>query len=319
MHYRTLGRTGLRISEVSLGSWLTCVNPTEKKATSDVVHRALDLGINHIDTADIYGNGVAEAVLGEILEGVRRSSYIIASKVFWPTGSGPNDKGLSRKHIHETVDASLRRLKTDYLDILYCHRYDTSVPLEETVTAMEDLVVQGRILYWGVSCWTAKQIARACRLATRHKPAVDQPPYNVFDRHIEQDVLGTCAKEGLGVVVWSPLAQGVLTGKYLKGQPVNSRAADDKLYKLMRRYFEPKCTAAVRELVEIAKDANLTPSQVALGWCLRRDQITSVIVGATHVAQIEENARTAMLPKAVLSAVENVVRSAPTVSATDPL
>ena len=213
MRYRTLGRTGLKISEVSLGSWLTFVKTIEKKAAADVVRRALDLGINHIDTADIYGNGAAETVLGEVLEGVRRRSYIIASKVFWPTGSGPNDKGLSRKHIHETVDVSLRRLKTDYLDILYCHRYDTEVPLEETVTAMEDLVVRGRILYWGVSCWTAKQIARACRLATRHKPVVDQPPYNVFDRHIEKDVLGMCAKERLGVVVWSPLAQGVLTGK----------------------------------------------------------------------------------------------------------
>ena len=319
MRYRTLGRTGLKLSEVSLGSWLTFGNTLEKHTVSDVVHRALDLGINHIDTADIYGNGAAETVLGEILGDIRRSSYVLASKVFWPTGAGPNDKGLSRKHIHETVDASLKRLGTDYLDILYCHRFDTEVPLEETVTAMEDLVVRGRILYWGVSCWTAKQIAHACRLATRHKPVVEQPPYNIFDRHIEKDVLSTCAKERLGVVVWSPLAQGVLTGKYLKGLPANSRGADDKLYGLIRRYFEPQCDIAVKELVNIAKDASLTPSQIALGWCLRRDEITSVIVGARNVSQIEESTKVTLLPRSVLNAVEGIARSAPSVSAVDPL
>ncbi len=316
MNYRVLGRTGLKISEVSIGGWLTYGSTVEQTAARDVVRRALDLGINHVDTADVYAQGACETALGQVLDGVRRSSYVLASKVYWPTGPGPNDKGLSRKHVHETIDASLKRLKTDYLDIFYCHRPDPDVPLEETVVAMEDLVARGKTLYWGVSCWTAEQITKACRLATRSKPVVDQPPYNVFDRHIEKAVLGACDAEGLGVVVWSPLAQGVLTGKYLKGKPKESRAANDKINKFMQKYFEPPMTAVVEKLVAIAKEAGLTPGQVALGWCLRRGEVTSVIVGATSIAQIEENAKATSLPKEVLAAVEKAVKDAPVVEAT---
>ncbi len=315
MNYRTLGRSGVKISEVSLGAWLTYGSLVDQATAVETVRRALDLGINHIDTADYYGQGASESALGEILAGVRRSSYVLASKVFWPTGPGPNDRGLSRKHIHETIDASLRRLKTDYLDIMYCHRYDPEVPLEETVAAMEDLVARGKILYWGVSCWTAPQIARACRVATRYRPVVNQPPYNIFDRHIEHDVLDTCAAESLGVLVWSPLAQGVLTGKYLGATPANSRGAHERFGRLLEMYRGPHCTAVVAELVEIARHAGLTPGQVALGWCLRRAEVTSVIVGAASLSQIEENAKAAVLPDQVLAAVEQVVARAPMLDA----
>jgi len=313
MEYRTLGRTGLKVSAVSLGGWLTFGNTVDGATTKKIVHRALDLGINHVDTADVYAQGGCESALGEALFGVRRAGYVLASKVFWPTGPGPNDRGLSRKHVMESCAASLARLKTDYLDLYYCHRYDPDVPLEETVRAMEDLVTQGRILHWGVSCWTSAQIRDAMKLATRHAPVVDQPPYNVFDRHIEKDVLATCAKEGLGVVVWSPLAQGVLTGKYLPGKPEDARASNAKVNKFIEKYLTKDATATVKKLASIAEGAGLAMNQLALGWCLRRPEVTSVIVGATSVAQIEENAKAATPPKDVLAAVERVVKDAPLV------
>jgi len=313
MDYRTLGRTGVKVSAVSLGGWLTFGNTVDIPTTKKIVHRALDLGINHVDTADVYALGKCEEALGEALFGVRRSSCVLGSKVFWPTGPGPNDRGLSRKHIMESCAASLARLRTDYLDIYYCHRYDPDVPLEETVGAMEDLCAQGRILYWGVSCWTAAQIRAAVKLARRHPPAVDQPPYNVFDRHIERDVLGTCSKEGLGVVVWSPLAQGVLTGKYLAGRPGDARASNAKVNKFIDKYLTADASAVVKKLAAIAQKAGVRPAQLALGWCLRRPEVTSVIVGATSVEQIEQNALAAALPKDVLAAVERVVKDAPLV------
>lgn len=313
MEYRVLGRTGLKVSSVSLGGWLTFGNTVDNATTKKIVHRAFDLGVNHVDTADVYAQGACESALGESLFGVRRSIYVLASKVYWPTGPGPNDRGLSRKHLIESCAASLARLKTDYLDLYYCHRYDPDVPLEETVRAMEDLIAQGRVLHWGVSCWTSAQIRDAVKLATRHAPVVDQPPYNVFDRHVEKDVLATCAKEGLGVVVWSPLAQGVLTGKYLAGKPKAARASNAKVNKFIDKYLTPEMTATVKKLASIAQEAGLTMIQLALGWCLRRPELTSVIVGATSVAQIEENAQVVPLPKDVLAAVERVVKDAPLV------
>ena len=240
---------------------------------------------------------------------------MLASKVFWPTGPGPNDKGLSRKHIHETIDVSLKRLRTDYLDIFYCHRFDPETPLEETVAAMEDLVARGKILHWGVSCWTSDQIRNACRLATRHKPSVNQPPYNIFARQIEKDVLATCATQGLGVAVWSPLAQGVLTGKYLNEPPAGSRALNEKVNKFMQKYFTPEIKRVVEKLAGIAREAGLTTSQLALGWCLRRSELTTVIVGATNVGQLEETAKAAALSRDLLDAVEKAVKDAPQVDA----
>lgn len=311
METRTLGRTGVRISQVSLGGWLTFGRTEDARATGTIVRRALELGINHIDTADVYSLGRCEEVLGEVLAGVRRSSIVLASKVFWPTADGPNDRGLSRKHVHETCAASLRRLRTDYLDVFYCHRHDPDVPLEETVAAMEDLVAQGKILYWGVSCWTSEQIRAACALARRHKPVVNQPPYNVFDRTIERDVLATCAAEGLGVAVWSPMAQGVLTGKYLDRAPAGSRGANAELRPFLQKYLSTDCTAVVRRLAAIAREAGLTPGHLALGWCLRRPELTCVLVGATGVAQIEESAKAAPLPADVLARVDEAIAGAP--------
>jgi aryl-alcohol dehydrogenase-like predicted oxidoreductase len=315
VQYRTLGRTGLKIGAVSLGGWLTYGNTVDAGATTPIVRRALDLGVNYLDTADVYAQGECESAFGRALEGVRRSSFVLGSKVFWPTGPGPNDQGLSRKHIHESCAASLKRLKTDYIDLYYCHRHDPDVPIDEVIRSMEDLVSQGKILYWGVSCWTSGQIREAIRLSRTHRPVVDQPPYNLFDRNVEKDILTTCAKEGVGVVVWSPLAQGVLTGKYLEGKPAGTRGSSEKVNKFMERYLRPEATATVKGFVALAKQAGLTPAQLALAWCLRRPEVTSTIVGATNVAQIEETAAAGPLPKEILPALERLTREAPLIDA----
>ena len=315
MQYRPLGKTGLKIGAVSLGGWLTYGNTVDASATTLIVRRALELGVNYLDSADVYAQGECESALGKALEGVRRSSVVLGSKVFWPTGPGPNDLGLSRKHIHESCAASLKRLKTDYIDLYYCHRFDPEVPIEEVIRSMDDLVTQGKILYWGVSCWTSGQIREAIRLSKTHKPVVDQPPYNFFDRNVEKDLLTTCSKEGVGVVVWSPLAQGVLTGKYLESRPAGSRGASEKVNKFMERYLKPEAAATVKGFVALAKQAGITPAQLALGWCLRRPEVTSAIVGATSVAQIEETAVAGPLPKEIVPALERLVREAPLIDA----
>jgi len=315
LQYRAMGRSGVKLSAVSLGGWLTYGSTIDAARTSAIVRRAVDLGVNHIDTADVYAQGECETALGRALEGIRRSSLVLASKVFWPVGPGPNDQGLSRKHIHESCAASLKRLKTDYLDIYYCHRFDPEVQVEDVIRSMEDLIAQGKILYWGVSCWTTGQIRETIRLARIHRPAVDQPPYNFFDRNVERDLLLTCAKEGVGVAVWSPLAQGVLTGKYLDGKPAGSRGANEKVNKFMERYLRPDAAAAVKAFVALAKQAGLTPAQLALGWCLRRPEVTTAIVGATSVAQIEETAVAGPLPKEILPALERLARETPLIDA----
>jgi len=310
-----MGRSGVKLSAVSLGGWLTYGSTIDAARTSAIVRRAVDLGVNHIDTADVYAQGECETALGKAIEGIRRSSLVLASKVFWPVGPGPNDQGLSRKHIHESCAASLKRLKTDYLDIYYCHRFDPEVQVEDVIRSMEDLIAQGKILYWGVSCWTTGQIRETIRLARNHRPAVDQPPYNFFDRNVERDLLLTCAKEGVGVAVWSPLAQGVLTGKYLDGKPAGSRGANEKVNKFMERYLRQDAAAAVKAFVALAKQAGLTPAQLALGWCLRRPEVTTAIVGATSVAQIEETAVAGPLPKEILPALERLARETPLIDA----
>jgi aryl-alcohol dehydrogenase-like predicted oxidoreductase len=310
-----MGRTGLKIGAVSLGGWLTYGGTVDAATTASIVRRALELGVNHLDTADVYAGGECETAVGRAIEGIRRSALVLASKVFWPVGPGPNDQGLSRKHIHESCHATLKRLKTDYLDIYYCHRFDPDVPIEDVIRSMEGLIDQGKILYWGVSCWTSGQIRDAIRLAKTHRPVVNQPPYNFFERNVERDILTTCSKEGLGVVVWSPLAQGVLTGKYLAGRPAGSRGSSEKLNKFIERYLKPEAAATVKAFVALAKQAGLTPAQLALGWCLRRPEVTSAIVGATSVAQIEETAVAGPLPKEILPALEKLTREAPLIEA----
>jgi voltage-dependent potassium channel beta subunit len=295
MKYRPLGRSGLQVSEISLGSWLTLGSSVDREATREIVHRAYDLGINLFDTADVYASGKAEEVLGEALRAIPRRYVVIASKAYFPMSEHPNDRGLSRKHLFESVEASLRRLGTDYLDLHQCHRADPETPLEETVCAYEDLIRQGKVLYWGVSEWNAAQISEACRVADRrvaYRPVSNQPQYSLLRRKIEAEVLPVCEREGLSQIVYSPLGQGVLSGKYSGGaKPSGSRATDAQRNQFMGSYLEPQTLARVDRLRPIASELGITLAQLALAWCLRRPSLASVIVGATRPSQLEENAK----------------------------
>lgn len=229
MEYRRLGKAGIRVSEVSLGAWLTYGGSVENETAAECIRTALDHGINFIDVADVYARGEAEHVVGSVIRDYKRSDLVISSKVFWPLSDNVNDRGLSRKHIMESIDKSLQRLGTDYLDLYFCHRYDDDTPLEETVRAMSDLVQAGKVLYWGTSVWEAAQLESAVNIAREYggyPPQVEQPRYNLLDRHIEPEIMPMAAKHGMGLVVWSPLAQGILTGKYNDGVPAGSRGAD---------------------------------------------------------------------------------------------
>lgn len=295
MRTRALGRSGLRVSEVSLGSWLTLGSKVDFGETARLVHRAFDLGINLFDTADVYANGEAERALGESLVELPRRHVVLATKCFFPMSEHSNDRGLSRKHIFESVEASLRRLKTDYIDLHQCHRADPDVPVEETLRAYDDLIRQGKILYWGVSMWSATQIAEACAAADRigaDRPISNQPSYSILRREIEGGVLSTCDREGLGQIVFSPLAQGALTGKYSGGTiPPQSRANDPERNLWMTRYLDAEVLDRVDRLRPIADELGLTLAQLALAWCLRQPSIGSVIIGATRVEQVDENAK----------------------------
>jgi voltage-dependent potassium channel beta subunit len=300
MDYRRMGRTGLRLSTVSIGGWLTYGGSVQKQDSFPILHRALDGGINFVDLADIYSAGRAEEIFGAFLKeragcGFQRSDVVISSKVFWPTGEGPNDRGLSRKHIMESCDKSLRRLGTDYLDLYFCHRFDPEVPLEETVRAMEDLVQSGKVLHWGTSVWEADQLREGMALSRTHHgygPTVEQPRYNLLDRHIEADILPTCRALGIGLVVWSPLAQGILTGKYNDGMPPGSRGADTQW---LQRELTPENLDRVRALKGLARELGTTPAALSLAWLLHQPGITSVITGATSVQQVDENLAAAAL------------------------
>jgi len=295
MEYRHLGRSGLRVSAVSLGSWLTFGSTVDTAATKDVVRAALDHGINFFDTADVYADGAAEEALCEALRGVPRNRVVIATKAFFPRSDDPNDRGLSRKHLFESVEASLRRLGTEYVDLHQCHRPDPTVPIEETVRAYEDLIRQGKVLYWGTSEWRAAQILDAVRAAEHwraYRPISNQPQYSLLRRGIEREVLPICEREGIGQIAWSPLAQGVLTGKYAAGAtPAGSRAAHPTASRFMGDFLAPDVLARVDKLRGIAEQLGATPAQLALAWCLRRTSVSSVIVGATRPAQVVENAK----------------------------
>jgi voltage-dependent potassium channel beta subunit len=295
MNYRKLGKYGVKVSEVALGGWLTHGRSIDDDTTSQIVHMAIELGINFFDTADVYNRGEAEKSLARSIKGVRRESLFIATKCFFPMSDEPNDRGLSRKHITESVHASLKRLETDYIDLMQCHRNDPETPIEETVRAMDDLIRQGKVMYWGVSEWPASRIAEACHVAKETNcclPVSNQPVYNMLNRYIEPEVLPTCERHGLGQIVFSPLAQGVLTGKYEPGKPLpeGSRAADDKSNMFMTNLLTDETLAKVAKLGPIAQKHGCTVGQFALAWCLRQPGISSVIVGASKVSQIEENA-----------------------------
>ncbi|RIK99748.1 MAG: aldo/keto reductase [Proteobacteria bacterium] len=295
MQYRQLGRSGLRVSEISLGSWLTYGATVDASGATAVVRAALELGVNLFDTADVYANGAAEESLRIALEGVPRHTVVVATKAFFPMSDGPNDRGLSRKHLFESVHASLRRLGTDYLDLHQCHRADESVAIDETVRAYEDLIRAGKVLYWGVSEWSHQRIRDAVESADRcggYRPISSQPQYSMLRRGIERRVLPACEKRGIGQIVWSPLAQGVLTGKYATGvRPAGTRAAHPFQSRFMEAFLTEDVLARVEQLRPIAADLDLTMSQLALAWCLRQPNVASAIVGATRPDQIQENVK----------------------------
>lgn len=287
MKYRRLGASGLAVSEIALGSWLTLGQGVDAAESERIVRRAFELGVNLFDTADAYAGGEAERALGRALAGLSRHRLVIATKCFWPMSDDANDRGLSRKHVFESVHASLRRLGTDYLDLHQCHRADPDTPLEETVRAYGDLIRQGKVLYWGVSEWDEGLVARACRVADRlgaPRPISNQPQYSLLARHVERRWLGVQARLGLSQLAFSPLAQGVLTGKHSAGAKHALRAP------FLDGLLTEANLARVARLVTLARELGRTPAQVALAFCLRRPEVAAVITGATQLAQLEENA-----------------------------
>jgi aryl-alcohol dehydrogenase-like predicted oxidoreductase len=299
MRYRNLGRSGLRVSVVGLGSGLTFGGSVEVQSALACIARAYDRGITFFDTANVYARGRAEEVVGRAIAPLRRDSIVLATKVFFPMGEGPNDRGLSRKHVTEQCHASLRRLGVDYVDLYQCHRYDRDTPLEETCAVMNDLVRAGKILYWGVSEWNADQIAAAmlvCRARGWAEPVSNQPQYSALWRRIETSVLPVTERYGLGNVVWSPLAMGILTGKYTDAgkPPAGSRAAGSSA-DMMGRYFSQAVLDAVAAVKPLAREAGASLGALSLAWCLRRPEISSAIVGATKPEQVDDNAAAAEL------------------------
>jgi len=299
MEYRILGRSGVKVSTISLGSWLTFGHKMDEQVALQCVQRAFDLGINLFDTANVYAMGRAEEVLGGALRPLPRHECVLATKAYHPMGPGPNDRGLSRKHIFEQVHMSLRRLGTDYVDLFQCHRYDDETPLDETLRAIDDLIAQGKVLYGGVSLWSAENIADAVRVGREfglRRLISNQPEYHIFQREIETNgVAEICAREGLGLIVYSPLAGGTLSGKYtsVDDVPADSRAADPAGKQFMGPWFTPQGLEVVRRLKGLAEQAGLTLPQLALAWCLRRPEVTSTIVGATKVEHVEASAAAA--------------------------
>jgi aryl-alcohol dehydrogenase-like predicted oxidoreductase len=296
MEYRHLGRSGMVVSALSYGNWLTHGGQIEEDAARACVQAALDAGITTFDTADGYAMGAAESVLGRALAGVRRESIEISTKVYWPTGPNPNERGLSRKHIVESCHASLRRLQTDHVDLIQAHRYDYEAPLEETLRAFDDLVRQGKVHYVGVSEWTAAQIAEALRVADDmgfDRIVSNQPQYSLLWRVIEAEVLPLCQAEGIGQIVFSPLAQGVLTGKYRPGAPLPdaSRATAEEGSEAIGWLLRDEVLEPVQEFAALAREAGHTPAALALAWVLENENVASAILGATRPEQITENVK----------------------------
>jgi aryl-alcohol dehydrogenase-like predicted oxidoreductase len=314
MEFRHLGRSGLVVSEIAYGNWLTHGSQVEADAATACVQAALDEGITTYDTADVYAGTRAESVLGDALEGVRRESYELFTKVYWPTGPGKNDRGLSRKHIMESINGSLKRLRTDHVDLYQAHRYDRHTPLEETMEAFADVVHSGKAHYIGVSEWTADQIRAGHELARELKiPFVsNQPQYSMLWRVIEAEVVPTCEELGIGQIVWSPIAQGVLTGKYKPGQapPPGSRATDEKGgADMISRFMTDDVLSRVQQLVPLAREAGLSMAQLAVAWVLQNPNVSSAIIGASRPEQVTENVKAAgvKLDAALLEQIDEVL------------
>jgi voltage-dependent potassium channel beta subunit len=291
MKYRRLGQAGLKVSELSLGGWTTFGESlTDQQLAHDIITRAYEIGINFFDIADVYAAGASEKMMGAVLKNFPRHTLVISSKLFWPMSDEVNDRGLSRKHIMESIDKSLQRIGTDYLDIYFCHRYDEETPLEETVRAMDDLIHQGKILYWGTSEWSGAQIQAALDLCDRYnlyKPQVEQPHYNMLHRdRVENEILPVTEPNGMGLVVWSPLASGVLTGKYDDALPDDSRLA--RFDWLRSSHYRDEVIGTVRRLKPIADELGVTRAQLAIAWTLRQPGVSSAITGATRPDQLDE-------------------------------
>ena len=318
MEFRYLGNSGLKISEITYGNWLTHGSQVENDAATACVRAALDAGISTFDTADVYANTKAETVLGEALKGERRESLEIFTKVYWPTGpGGKNDTGLSRKHIMESINGSLTRLQTDYVDLYQAHRYDTETPLEETMQAFADVVRQGKALYIGVSEWTADQIRAGHPLAKDLGIQLisSQPQYSMLWRVIEGEVVPACEELGISQIVWSPIAQGVLTGKYQPGQapPAGSRATDDKGgADMIKRWMDDDLLTRVQQLAPLADEAGLTMAQLAVAWVLQNPNVASALVGASRPEQVEDNVAAAgkKLDADLMKAIDDVLGDA---------
>jgi aryl-alcohol dehydrogenase-like predicted oxidoreductase len=295
MEYRNLGRSGLLISEIAYGNWITHGSQVEEDAAHACVRAALDAGITTFDTADVYAGTKAEEVLGRALAGRRREGLEIFTKVYWPTGRGPNDRGLSRKHIMESIDGSLRRLQTDYVDLYQAHRYDRFTPLEETMLAFADIVRAGKALYIGVSEWRAEEIRAAAELAKELRVQLisNQPQYSMLWRVIEAEVVPTCEELGIGQIVWSPIAQGVLTGKYRPGAqpPAGSRATDPSGGAFIARFLTDEVLTRVQQLSGVAEQAGLSLAQLAVAWVLQNPNVSAAIIGATRPEQVTENVK----------------------------
>ncbi|MGI8686148.1 MAG: aldo/keto reductase family protein [Acidimicrobiales bacterium] len=312
MKYRQLGRSDLQVSEISLGSWLTYGESVDPDRARACIHTAFEVGINFFDTANVYGRGSAESFLGDVLSGIDRSSYILATKLFFPMTD--TDRGLSATQIAKQCDASLKRLRTDYVDLYQCHRYDPDTPLEETMGALTEVVRQGKARSIGFSEWTADQVRAALAIPGVERFVSSQPQYSMLWREPEGEIFALSAEEGIGNIVWSPLAQGILTGKYRPGSPppAASRAADPTIGHWMGRWREDDVLAAVQRIVPIATDAGLTMAQMALAWVLRDPVVSSAIIGASRPEQVADNAAASgvVLSTEVLAAINRALKGA---------
>ncbi|MCC4909304.1 aldo/keto reductase family protein [Microbacterium sp. cx-59] len=323
VNYRYLGNSGFKVSEITYGNWITHASQVENEAAVATVHRALDLGITSFDTADAYANTAAEEVLGEALKGQRRESLEIFTKVYWPTGpAGPNDQGLSRKHILDSINGSLRRLGVDYVDLYQAHRYDYETPLEETMQAFADLVRQGKVLYIGVSEWSAEQLRAGHALSKElgFQLISNQPQYSALWRVIEEKVVPTSEELGISQIVWSPMAQGVLSGKYLPGQavPAGSRATDDKSgANFIKNFLRDEVLEAVQRLKPVAEQAGLTMPQLAIAWVLQNPNVSAALVGASRPEQLDDTVKASgvVLDADVMTAIDDALSG---VAETDP-
>jgi voltage-dependent potassium channel beta subunit len=298
MNYRRLGRSGLKVSELSFGSWVTYGNQVGAELAIECMAAAHDAGVNFFDNAEVYAKGHSETIMGEALKalGWRRSSYIVSTKFYWGLHDGPNEKNtLNRKYLAQAIDGSLARLKLDYVDLVFCHRADPDTPIEETVWAMSDIIAAGKACYWGTSEWPAADIAAAWHIADRHhlhKPVMEQPQYNLFHRErVEKEYARLYADIGLGLTTWSPLGSGILTGKYNEGIPPDSRGTVKGYEWIAERLTDPVKIAKVRRLAPIASDLGCTLAQLALAWCLTNPHVSTVITGASRPSQVHENMR----------------------------